>query len=80
MVPLDPGKLFKRFSKGGQSTDQHGLGLSIIKQITEVSGKQVSYHFEKGKHVFSIRFSVKPHGISEIMSPVKYYPHSDLPY
>jgi signal transduction histidine kinase len=54
--PLDPGKLFKRFSKGGQSTDQHGLGLSIIKQISEVSGKQVSYHFDSGKHFFSIRF------------------------
>ena len=54
--PLDPEKLFKRFSKGGQTTDQHGLGLSIIKQITEVSAKQVSYHFHSGKHVFSIRF------------------------
>ncbi len=54
--PLDQEKLFKRFSKGGQATDQHGLGLSIIKQISEVSGKQASYHFNAGKHIFSIRF------------------------
>ena len=54
--PLDPEKLFKRFSKGGQSTDQHGLGLSIVQQISEVSGKKVSYHFENGQHVFSISF------------------------
>jgi signal transduction histidine kinase len=54
--PLDPEKLFKRFSKGGQSTDQHGLGLSIVQEISEVSGKKVSYHFENGQHVFSISF------------------------
>jgi signal transduction histidine kinase len=54
--PLDPEKLFKRFSKGGQSTDQHGLGLSIVQEISEVSGKKVSYHFENGQHFFSISF------------------------
>jgi signal transduction histidine kinase len=53
---LDQGKLFQRFSKGGQTTDQYGLGLSIVKQIVEVSGKQISYHFEKGQHIFSISF------------------------
>ncbi len=53
---LDTGKLFQRFSKGGQSTDQYGLGLSIVQQIIEVSGKRISYHFEKGKHVFIISF------------------------
>jgi signal transduction histidine kinase len=54
--PLDPEKLFKRFSKGGQSTDQHGLGLSIVQQIVEVSGKQISYHFSTGQHVFTLSF------------------------
>jgi len=53
---LDTEKLFKRFSKGGQSTDQHGLGLSIIKQIIEVSGKSVFYHFAEQKHFFIIHF------------------------
>ena len=58
--PLDQEKLFKRFSKGGQATDQHGLGLSIIKQISEVSGKQASYHFNAGKHIFFDSLLMKP--------------------
>jgi two-component system sensor histidine kinase QseC len=58
--PLDPEKLFKRFSKGGQSTDQHGLGLSIVQQIAGVSGNQVSYHFENHHHIFTISFRFPP--------------------
>jgi len=54
--PLDPEKLFKRFSIAGQSTDQHGLGLSIIKQITEVSNSRVSYQYAQGNHIFSVHF------------------------
>jgi signal transduction histidine kinase len=54
--PLDPGKLFKRFSKGGQSTDQYGLGLSIVQQIAEVSGNHVTYYFERLRHIFTISF------------------------
>ena len=53
---LDPEKLFKRFSKGGQSTDQHGLGLSIVEQICSVSGLKSSYRYSNGKHVFSVVF------------------------
>ena len=52
---LDKEKLFKRFSKAGQHTDHHGLGLSIIKQIAEVSNKSVSYHYTDGRHFFSVR-------------------------
>ncbi len=54
--PLDSGKIFERFSKGGQPTDHYGLGLSIVKQIGEVSGNPVSYEFKDGKHIFIIRF------------------------
>ncbi len=54
--PLDPGKLFQRFSKGGQATDQYGLGLSIIRQIAEVSQIRVNYHFADGQHIFTISF------------------------
>jgi signal transduction histidine kinase len=53
---LDAGKLFQRFSKGGQATDQYGLGLSIIRQIAEVSGLQVDYRFANGMHFFTISF------------------------
>jgi signal transduction histidine kinase len=54
--PLDPKKLFQRFSKGGQATDQYGLGLSIIRQIAEVSQIRVDYHFAEGQHIFTISF------------------------
>ncbi|HEY4966254.1 MAG TPA: HAMP domain-containing sensor histidine kinase [Puia sp.] len=53
---LDMGKLFQRFSKGGQPTDQYGLGLSIIRQIAEVSGIKVDYRFANGLHIFTISF------------------------
>jgi signal transduction histidine kinase len=52
--PLDPEKLFKRFSKGGQATDQHGIGLSIVKQITGASGQTIIYEFDQGRHIFTV--------------------------
>jgi signal transduction histidine kinase len=55
--PLDREKLFKRFSKAGQTTDHHGLGLSIVKQIADVSGMSISYVFSKSNHIFSVHLS-----------------------
>jgi signal transduction histidine kinase len=54
--PLDQEKLFKRFSRAGQTTDHYGLGLSIVRQIADVSGMNISYHFTNGDHVFSVNF------------------------
>jgi signal transduction histidine kinase len=54
--PLETDKLFKRFSKGGQSTDQYGLGLSIVRQISEVSGKGITYHFADNQHIFTLSY------------------------
>ena len=47
-------KLFKRFSKSGQTTDHHGLGLSIIKQIADVSGMKAAYRYDETIHFFSV--------------------------
>ena len=58
--PLDQEKLFKRFSRVGQATDHHGLGLSIVKQITEASGMSITYRFSDGIHVFSVYFVPVP--------------------
>ena len=52
--PLNVEKLFKRFSKSGQTTDHHGLGLSIIKQIADVSGMKVYYRYDGAIHFFSV--------------------------
>ncbi len=51
-VPLDPRRMFNRFYKGEQHTGHNGLGLSIIKQICEVTGLQPAYQFSGNRHTF----------------------------
>ncbi len=46
-------QIFDRFSRGrGQKT--LGLGLAIAKKICQVSGLDISYAYEEGRHVFRI--------------------------
>ncbi|HEY4149031.1 MAG TPA: sensor histidine kinase, partial [Chitinophagaceae bacterium] len=52
-APLDPQQLFRRFGKPGQETDGIGLGLAIIKQISDFSGIPVQYTCLDGRHRFS---------------------------
>lgn len=54
---LDKNKIFKRFYKPSQSGDSNGLGLSIIKQICEVTGFQIGYTYEESLHTFTVHFS-----------------------
>ncbi|MGC4042024.1 MAG: HAMP domain-containing sensor histidine kinase [Flavobacterium sp.] len=54
--PLNPENLFGRFSKANPSSIGNGLGLSIIKRIVENNNWEISYAFEKGMHIFEIRF------------------------
>ncbi len=54
--PLDNEKLFSRFYKGGQSSDNQGLGLSIVRQVVIASGYTISYTYEAGQHVFNVIF------------------------
>ena len=42
---LDEQQVFNRFYKGNRFTGKHGLGLSIVKQICEVSNYGCSYCF-----------------------------------
>jgi len=54
---LEKNLLFSRFYKSGAANDQHGLGLSIVKQICEVSGIDISYEFEeKNVHAFVMKW------------------------
>lgn len=53
---LDASKLFTRFYKAGTGSDQHGLGLSIVAQICQVSGFSIQYHFDAEQHQFRIVF------------------------
>lgn len=45
--------IFDRFKKGGAQPTL-GLGLAIVKRITEVSGLQIDYHHDNGKHHFVV--------------------------
>jgi signal transduction histidine kinase len=51
-VPLDARRMFTRFYKGEQHTGHNGLGLSIIKQICEVTTLRPSYQFSGNRHTF----------------------------
>jgi signal transduction histidine kinase len=51
-VPLDPRRMFTRFYKGEQHTGHNGLGLSIIKQICEVTALRPAYQFSGNRHTF----------------------------
>lgn len=55
---LDQQSIFNRFYKGNSFTGRHGLGLSIVKQICEVSGYTCQYHFRQpATHSFVIQWN-----------------------
>lgn len=49
---LDVQYVFQRFYKPSPAGDHNGLGLSIIKQISEASGVDIHYRYDEGLHVF----------------------------
>ncbi len=53
---LQQDQLFTRFYKPVSSFDSNGLGLSLIKQICDVSGYTIKYQYTGGKHVFALLF------------------------
>jgi len=55
--PLNPSEIFKRFSKGAESKDSIGLGLSIAQQIVKVSRMELIYDFKNKLHVFALIFN-----------------------
>ncbi|MFG4001399.1 sensor histidine kinase [Flavobacterium aquidurense] len=55
-TPLVVDKLFNRFSKTNPSSQGNGLGLAIIKKITELNHWQINYSFNNELHRFSVKF------------------------
>lgn len=49
-------ELFQRFKKNNQSSDGIGLGLAIVRQICEISGFNIAYHYADGWHCVSVLF------------------------
>ena len=54
---FDPNEYFKRFIKSSGKQFSSGIGLSIVKKITDVYGYQVAYHYENELHMIKINFS-----------------------
>lgn len=54
---LHADNLFQRFYKPSQSNSNNGLGLSIIKQICDVSGLGLSYSFKEDQHSFTVQWN-----------------------
>lgn len=53
---LDAAKIFQRFYKSSASTESHGLGLSVVKQICDASALSIGYSFAGGNHTFSVQW------------------------
>ena len=53
---LDETKLFQRFSKFSTTSTGNGLGLSIVKKITELNNWTIKYYFKENLHFFELQF------------------------
>ena len=58
-LPLktDPELLFRRFNKGGDNPQSVGLGLSIVKKITENYRMTISYNYSGNIHKMAIKYT-----------------------
>lgn len=54
--PIPQEKVFLRFSKTDPSAKGNGLGLAIIKKITELNNWQITYSFSENLHFFTVLF------------------------
>jgi len=64
--------LYRRFLKPIHQSDSNGLGLSIIKQISDTSGFSIQYSFNENKHRFVISFNAaKSYRDESKVNPIK---------
>jgi signal transduction histidine kinase len=56
-VPLDESRMFRRFYKGSGQEESNGLGLSILKEICDLSGITPSYSFSGNIHAFFLKWN-----------------------
>ncbi|MDB5247868.1 MAG: sensor histidine kinase [Segetibacter sp.] len=55
LITFDKASIFNRFQKSNHS-DGSGLGLAVVKQICDVSGLSIDYHYNNNKHTFTLMF------------------------
>lgn len=51
-LPME--QVFERFRRTSDDSDSVGLGLSIVKQICDVSGLTIQYTFEEDQHIVKV--------------------------
>jgi len=51
---LDPDRMFKRFYKAVPNAEHNGLGLSIIREICQVSAITINYSYQDQVHYFRL--------------------------
>lgn len=52
----DPTLLFERFKKGNDGAPSTGLGLALVKQISQLYKMNLNYEYEKGTHKIKLVF------------------------
>jgi signal transduction histidine kinase len=55
MLAVPSEKLFERFFRNGNPQGSLGLGLSLVKKICELNAMDISYQYNDGQHVFSVK-------------------------
>jgi signal transduction histidine kinase len=60
-MTVDPEFLFRRFHKGSDNPHSVGLGLSIVKKITETYGMNITYTCHDSVHEIRLQFRNKIH-------------------
>ncbi|TDE14731.1 sensor histidine kinase [Dyadobacter psychrotolerans] len=53
----DPEQLFERFKKGNDASKTTGLGLALVKQITQLYQLKLRYQYEKTEHRITVFFN-----------------------
>jgi two-component system, OmpR family, sensor histidine kinase ArlS len=56
---IPEGLIFEPFYRQPREQEKpgHGLGLSIVRQITELTHGSITYHYTEGQHVFTLVFA-----------------------
>jgi signal transduction histidine kinase len=53
---MNPATIFERFTKSDQSINSIGLGLAIVREIANVSGMSITYHFQDNMNCLTLSF------------------------
>ena len=58
-LKIKPEELFERFKKDSAKKESLGIGLAIVKSITDTYDIDIRYSYQGGRHVFELVFPLK---------------------